>query len=223
MVFLSLKFEITMNKSPIYGLYVITDPILSPAGKVLQDAELALKGGANILQFRDKTTDWNTQLSLAKQLRQLCHDYNAIFIINDDIELAKQCHADGIHLGKEDDALEKARSELGENAIIGISCYNSLERAFEMQSRGANYVAFGRFFPSKTKPKAPQADTETVIAAKQALHIPVIVIGGITQDNAPELISAGANSIAVIQGVFAQNDIQAAANALSNLFPSHKS
>ena len=206
----------------IFGLYAITDPNLSPAGKVLHDAELALKGGVKILQFRDKTTDWNTQLALAKKLKTLCAQYDAIFIINDDIELARQSNADGIHLGKDDAALETARQTLGENAVIGISCYNSIERALEMQKLGANYVAFGRFFPSKTKPNAPQADLTTVKQAKQILQIPVVVIGGIDLHNAPTLLDAGADSIAVIQGIFAQDDIQAAAQGLSDLFPSHK-
>lgn len=206
----------------IFGLYAITDPNLSPAGKVLQDAELALKGGVKILQFRDKTTDWNTQLELAKKLNILCRQYAAIFIINDDIELARQSNADGIHLGKDDAALETARHTLGENAVIGISCYNSVERALEMQKRGANYVAFGRFFPSKTKPQAPQADLATLGKAKHMLQIPVVVIGGIDIHNAPTLINAGADSIAVIQGVFAQDDIRACAQSLSDLFPPNK-
>ena len=210
-----------MNAS-ILGLYAITDPNLSPAGKVLQDAELALKGGARILQFRDKTTDWNTQLQLAKKLCKLCSQYKATFIINDDIELAKQSNADGIHLGKDDVALENARKELGTNAIIGISCYNSLERAQEMQNRGADYVAFGRFFPSKTKPNAPQAEIKTLVQAKQNLDIPVVTIGGINIQNAPRLIESGADAIAVIQGIFAQADIKSAAKALSNLYQPNK-
>lgn len=207
----------------ISGLYAITDPTLSPAGQVVQAVHQALQGGAKIIQFRDKTTDWPTQLTLAKHIRKLCSDFDALFIVNDDIELAKQASADGIHLGKDDAALEKARQQLGEQAIIGISCYNSIERALEMQNRGANYVAFGRFFPSKTKPNAPQAEIATLIQAKQRLTIPVVVIGGITLENAPQLIAAGADSIAVIQGLFAQPEPQVAAAALSNLFHSHKS
>lgn len=209
-------------KQSIYGLYAITDPTLSPAGKVLQDAELALKGGANILQFRDKTTDWQTQLTLAKQLRKLCTQYNAIFLINDDIQLAKQSNADGVHLGKEDEILEKARSELGEDAVIGVSCYNSIARALAMQNRGADYVAFGRFFSSKTKPNAPQAQIETLVQAKQILEVPVVVIGGINLQNAPLLIESGADAIAVIQGIFAQPAIQSTAKALSDLYQPNK-
>lgn len=212
-----------VEHNSINGVYAITDPNLSPAGKVLQDAELALKGGVKILQFRDKTTDWHSQLALAKQLKTLCTTYQALLIINDDIELAIQANADGIHLGKDDAALETARQTLGNDKIIGISCYNSIERALEMQKRGANYVAFGRFFPSKTKPNAPQADVATLVQAKQILQIPLVVIGGIELNNAQTLIDAGADSIAVIQGIFAQDDIQAAAQSLSDLFPPHKS
>lgn len=206
----------------ISGLYAITDPQLSPAGQVVQDVELALKGGASVIQFRDKTTDWPTQLTLAKQIRALCQNYQALFIVNDDIELAIQSQADGIHLGKNDTALEEARAQLGPSAIIGISCYNSLERAQQMQNHGANYVAFGRFFPSKTKPNAPQASLDTLVQAKQRLDIPIVAIGGIDTHNAQSLIDVGADSIAVIQGVFAQRNIQASAQALSQLFHSDK-
>lgn len=205
-------------KKSIHGLYAITDPNLSPAYSVINDVEAALKGGARMIQFRDKTTDWDTQLKLAIELKALCEQYQATFIINDNIELTKASKADGIHLGKNDDSLEIARQQLGENAIIGISCYNSPDRALEMQQRGANYAAFGRFFASKTKPQAPQADLLTLTEAKKVLEIPVVAIGGIDESNATPLIDAGADSVAVIQGVFAQPDIERAAKQLQFLF-----
>ena len=207
---------------PIHGVYAITDPSLSPNQQVFHDVECALKGGTKIIQYRDKTSALSQQIQIAKQLKQLCSQYQALLIINDSIEIALASDADGIHLGKDDAALEQAREQLGADKIIGISCYNSIERAQQMQARGADYVAFGRFFPSKTKPEAPQADLSTLVQAKESLQIPIVVIGGITLDNASSLIEQGADSIAVIQGIFAQSNIESASQDLSNLFKAHK-
>jgi len=198
-------------KANFKGLYVITDPTLCPANTIIEQVTQALEGGAKILQFRDKTSDFQTQLTLSKQLKTLCEQYQAYFIVNDNIELAKQSGAHGIHIGQHDQTLLMARHQLGENCIIGVSCYNDLTLATNMQTLGANYVAFGRFFPSNTKPNAPQAEIETLIKAKRILDIPVVAIGGITAQNAPQLIATGVDSLAVIQGVFAQKNIQAAA------------
>ena len=202
----------------IHGLYVITDTKLMNEENIIDKVNQALKGGAKIVQYRDKVNPHQTKLKLATQLQQLCKSYQAWFIINDDILLAKQVEANGVHIGKDDDDILKARQILGENAIIGISCYNDLQRAKTMQNLGADYVAFGRFFDSKTKPNAPQADIATLNQAKQKLSIPVVAIGGITQDNAGVLIKAGADSIAVIQGTFAQENIQQSCQKLQALF-----
>lgn len=207
-----------MNQPSIQGLYVITDPSLSSNETIIADVEQALKGGATIVQFRDKASSEEIKLAIANQLRALCHRHHATFIINDSISLAKTCQADGVHIGKDDDDIELARQQLGENAIIGVSCYNDIERAMEMASRGADYVAFGRFFTSKTKPDAPAADINTLTIAKQVLPVPVVAIGGIDQQNASRLIDAGADSIAVIQGVFAQENIEESAQSLASLF-----
>lgn len=200
------------------GLYAITDPNLSPGLVVVEHVRQALLGGARIIQYRDKSSAFEQQVSLALQLKSLCSNQNALFIINDSIPLALACQADGIHLGKDDSSLIHARSALGDKALIGVSCYNDLTRAQQMQAMGANYVAFGRFYPSKTKPNAPQAEIATLIQAKQTLSIPCVAIGGITQHNAQPLIEAGANSLAVIQGVFAQANIRQAATDISQLF-----
>lgn len=178
----------------------------------------ALEGGARIIQYRDKISPFEQQVIFAKQLKKLCENHQAWLIINDSIELSIACQADGIHLGKDDCALDQARARLGEQAIIGVSCYNDLTRAQQLQRAGANYVAFGRFFPSCTKPNAPQANIATLHQAKQQLQIPIVAIGGITQANGQELIDAGADSLAVIQGVFAQPDIRQAAHDISRLF-----
>ncbi|HIE39903.1 MAG TPA: thiamine phosphate synthase [Thiomicrorhabdus sp.] len=198
-------------KANFKGLYVITDPTLCPTNTLIKQVTQALMGGAKIIQFRDKTSDFSTQLALSKQLKTLCEQHQAYFIVNDHIELAKQSGAHGLHIGKEDHDLHLARQQLGARCIIGVSCYNDLALATHMQTLGANYVAFGRFFPSNTKPNAPQAEIDTLIQAKKTLHIPVVAIGGITTHNAPQLIATGVDALAVIQGVFAQKDIQTAA------------
>lgn len=209
--------------SNISGLYAITDPTLCPNDNLLEQVKQAILGGARIIQYRDKTQPFSVQQQMALELAKLCRKFKVLFIINDSIELAQYCQADGIHLGKDDSAIQQARKALGEKAIIGISCYNSVERAMQMQVLGADYVAFGRFFASKTKPDAPQAEIATLIEAKQKLQIPIVAIGGINPQNAAQLITAGADSIAVIQGVFAQSNAQKAARSLSNLFQSDKS
>jgi len=203
----------------IQGLYVITDTDLMTEENIITKVEQALKGGTKIVQYRDKVNSEQTTLKLATQLQQLCQSYQAWFIVNDDIHLAQKVNADGVHIGKDDDDIHKARELLGSNAIIGVSCYNDLTRALQMQDLGATYVAFGRFFNSKTKPNAPQAELATLYQAKQCLHIPIVAIGGITADNAKILIDSGADSVSVIQGVFAAKDIQTESKKIQNLFP----
>lgn len=209
------------NSTPanLSGLYVITDTHLMNEQNLIEKVQLSLEGGAKIVQFRDKINNSATKLSLAKQLKALCQSYQAWLIINDDIQLAKQANADGVHIGKDDADIVTAKQQLGNNAIIGVSCYNDLARAKQMQDLGASYVAFGRFFPSKTKPSAPQAEITTLQKAKQSLHIPTVAIGGITANNAQTLIDSGADSVAVIQGVFAAKDIQAESQKIQQLFP----
>lgn len=207
-------------KTPLKGLYVITDPNLSSPNNIVDHVTSALKGGAKIVQFRDKTSDFSTQLTIAKQLKTLCDQYQAWFIINDNIELAQQSQAHGVHIGKNDSDLQSARNILGAKAIIGVSCYNDLSLALKMQNMGADYVAFGRFFPSSTKPNAPQADLQTLVEAKHSLSIPIVAIGGIDTHNANQLLATDVDSLAVIQGVFAQDDIQSAARQISRQFKS---
>jgi len=203
---------------PVAGLYVITDTQLMNQHNLIKMVEEALKGGAKWVQFRDKISDKSTKIELASRLKQLCQNYQAWLIINDDIQLAKNVNAHGVHIGKDDADISIARKILGPQAIIGVSCYNDLNLAKKMQTLGANYIAFGRFFASKTKPNAPQANIETLTLAKQQLNIPIVAIGGITTNNAQQLIDAGADSLAVIQGVFAQPNIQEQSHAIQNLF-----
>lgn len=212
------------NSNRLHGLYVIT-PDLSADHQGQQGirrleykTRLALQGGAALLQFRDKCSSDDNKKELATRLKLLCHEYGAVFIINDDVELAKTVGADGVHLGKSDCSLHRAREFLGEQAIIGISCYNRLELAQQAEQAGADYVAFGRFFRSNTKPDAVVADTRLIQRAKQVLEIPVTAIGGITVQNASGLVQVGADMLAVIEGVFGHEDVKAAAQSLCGCF-----
>ncbi len=200
------------------GPYAITDHQNLGIGQLLQDVEACLRGGANIIQYRDKSGDAIKRFAEASALLNLCNEYATPLVINDDIELAIGCGAAGVHLGKEDNALSKARDRLGTEAIIGISCYNNLDQAIEAELGGASYVAFGRFFPSQSKPEAIQADLSVLQAAKQKLSIPLVAIGGITPENGVALVDAGADMLAIIQGIFSQKDIRAATNQFSSLF-----
>jgi len=207
-----------LTHHPIAGLYVITDTQLMTHSNLISKVEQALKGGAQLVQFRDKTSDKASKTKLARKLKILCENYQAWFIINDDIHLAKDVQAHGVHIGKDDTDITLARELLGPKAIIGVSCYNDLARAIQMQNLGANYVAFGRFFTSKTKPNAPQANIETLTLAKQKLSIPIVAIGGINAQNSKLLIDAGADSLAVIQGIFSHSDIQERSQAIQSQF-----
>jgi thiamine-phosphate pyrophosphorylase len=198
------------------GLYVITDPALSD--DLLADVEQALLGGATLVQYRNKQADSSRALEEIETLLPLCRAASVPLLINDDVELASQSGADGVHLGRDDTRLEEARNLLGDEAVIGISCYNDLERAVAMQARGASYVAFGRFFSSLTKPQAVQAEIELLHRAKQQLQVPVVAIGGITAQNGATLIEAGADLLAVIHGVFGQADVRRASESFSALF-----
>ncbi|MEJ2621051.1 MAG: thiamine phosphate synthase [Candidatus Thiodiazotropha sp.] len=206
------------NKQIFQGLYAITDYKLCPPEKILPQVEAALAGGARIIQYRDKRQDRSRCAEQVRSILKLCKRSSAQLIINDDIELALATRAHGVHLGHEDSALTEARERLGSSAIIGISCYNRLELAMEAADQGADYVAFGRFFPSLTKPEAVAADPSLLVAAKQKISLPLVAIGGITHENGGQLIAAGADMLAVIQAVFGQPDVAAASRRLCALF-----
>jgi len=178
----------------------------------------ALNGGMRVLQYRDKHAEPGVKIRQARLLRGLCDEFGALLIINDDVRLAADCTADGVHLGRDDSALLAARKYLGDRALVGVSCYNQLSRAIDAADAGCDYVAFGRFFPSRTKPHAAQAEPELLEQARRRLSIPLCAIGGITLDNASTLIEQQVDMIAVIQGLFATRDIQQAARRYSDLF-----
>lgn len=198
------------------GVYALT-PACADTARLLAMVEAALKGGAAAVQYREKSGDAALRFEQASELLPLCRQYGAPLIINDDLRLADLADADGVHLGREDAGLGEARIILGPKKIVGVSCYQSLELAREAQARGADYVAFGSFYASSTKPQADRAPLQLLRDAA-GLKLPVVAIGGITAENAPELIAAGADAIAVISALFDAPDIEAAARALNRLF-----
>lgn len=200
------------------GLYAITDERLMAENDFLSKAEQALLGGARLIQYRDKNGDTEKRFNQASALKKCCQKHSALLIINDDIELADAVQAHGVHLGKDDTSIDKARQQLGSKAIIGISCYDQLELALGAEKAGADYVAFGAFFASPTKPHARTASLELLKTAKQQLQVPVCTIGGVTADNASTLIEHGADMTAVISDLFASDDIQARASHIARLF-----
>lgn len=207
-----------MSSAKLRGLYAITDETLIPEPAFVATIEQALRGGAAIIQYRDKSGNESKRLEQASALRSLCGEYNACLIINDDISLAEAVDANGVHLGEEDVSIEQARLMLGDSAIIGVSCYNQLQRAIEAQAAGADYVAFGAVFTSPTKPGARPASCELIREAKLQLEIPVCAIGGIDKSNVAQVIDSGVDMTALISGLFSEADICLTAEHISGLF-----
>ena len=201
----------------IAGLYAIVDSEIL-GDNVVGAAEQAVLGGARVLQYRDKKRSAKTRRQQAISLQRLCHGHQIPLIINDDVELALAVGAAGVHLGKDDVDITIARAKMGDDKIIGVSCYNELRRAQAAERAGADYVAFGSFYASRSKPDAVAASTELLVKAKQALSIPIVAIGGITVANAVPLIAAGADAVAVINGIFATNNYCKAAEQYAMLF-----
>ncbi|MCI0750079.1 MAG: thiamine phosphate synthase [Nevskiales bacterium] len=201
------------------GLYAITsEPICRDERTLLTAVEAACRGGAVLIQYRDKWNEAATRRRYARALADDCRRLQVPLIINDDPQLAADCGAQGVHLGAGDAPLTQARQRLGDRAVIGVSCGNQIERAVAAQVAGASYVSFGRFFDSRTKPGAPAADLALLYEARPHLQVPICVIGGLTPDNAGPPVQAGADLIAAVGGVFAAADIEAAARAYANLF-----
>jgi thiamine-phosphate pyrophosphorylase len=201
----------------ISGLYAVTPDGLDD-GPLLAKVEAALKGGARLLQYRNKIAGANLRTRQARALLALCRTHGVPLIINDDIELAAAIRADGVLIGRDDGDVAEARAMLGAQALIGASCYNEFPRADAAHRAGATYIAFGSFFPSDVKPGAVRAPLSLLRKAKQEIGIPVVAIGGINRTNAAQLVAAGADSIAVISALFSAPDVRTTAAALSALF-----
>ncbi len=199
------------------GLYVITNHQDADLATLLRDVEAALAGGARYLQYRLKQASRARRESEAQALLALSTRFNVPLIINDDLDLAVQLGC-GVHLGIADGDIALARDRLGPQAIVGATCHADLKLAQMAVANGASYVAFGRFFSSTTKPVAPPASLAVLTQARASLPVPICAIGGIDASNAPRVIAAGADLIAVIAGVFAKVDVKAAAQCLAALY-----
>lgn len=204
------------------GLYAITDSTLLPDEHLVSAVEAALRGGATLVQYRDKHATDRKRLQQAGDLQALCSNAGVPLIINDDPELAKRVGAAGVHLGQGDTSPAQARQLLGEQAIIGVTCHDSLELARKARESGADYLAFGRFYRSGTKPEAPESLPQVLTEAR-GLGLPVTAIGGITLENAEPLLLAGADLLAVIGGLFAGPlaETEQRARAFTRLFARH--
>jgi thiamine-phosphate pyrophosphorylase len=202
----------------VRGLYAVT-PDIADTSDLLVKVEAALAGGASLLQYRNKSASEPLRLVQARALLMLCREHGVPLIINDHLDLAVALDADGLHLGSEDGSLVKARGALGPDKILGASCHDRIDGAVTAVRAGASYVAFGSFFSSAVKPGAVHAPLSILRQAKQQLSVPVVAIGGITLDNAAQLLAAGADSVAVISALFSAPDVRAAARGFSQLFP----
>jgi len=206
-----------MNVFPPGGLYAITPSCYPDDQRLLDDCTAALRGGARLLQFRDKSGDRTWRLEVGKRLLDACRQHQVPLIINDDIELALQLGAAGVHLGQEDVTIAEARSVLPAGSIIGATCHNRLDLARSVAEQGATYLAFGSMFPSATKPGAVSCPPQILIAA-QSLGLPLVAIGGITLENGRLLIESGADYLAVIDALFAQGDVRGTAAKFASLW-----
>lgn len=210
------------------GLYGIT-PEWDDTERLVTAIEQAARGGMTALQWRRKTAQAHDGMVQARTVRQRCHELGVVFIVNDDWRLATIIDADGVHLGRDDSNIAKARTALGLDKLIGSSCYNDLDLARQAIDDGADYIAFGAVYPSAIKPDAVRASLDVIRAGRElaesslaaspsGTRVTVVAIGGITPDNATAVINAGADSIALISGLFGATDIQATASRCQTLF-----
>jgi thiamine-phosphate pyrophosphorylase len=199
------------------GLYAVT-PERADGARLLAEVEAALRGGCRLLQFRDKESSMPERVARARALRNLTARFGARLLINDDLALCRLVDADGVHLGRGDGDLVLARRILGPEKILGASCYADFAAAEAARRAGADYVAFGAAYPSPTKPDAQNAAVDLFFQAKNALTAGICAIGGITVDNAPPLLAAGVDLLAVITDLFSAPDIEARARQYQRLF-----
>jgi len=198
-------------------------PETEDTSELIAKVTAVLNGGAGVIQYRNKNSAYAMRREQCIELLACVRAFDATLIVNDSSKLALEVGADGVHLGMDDESVEKARNRLGQNRIIGVSCYNDLERARAAQAAGADYVAFGSFFLSPTKPAAVRASMNLLRSAKAELAVPVVAIGGINMDNAAALITAGVDALALVSGLFHSNEIEKQTRAYLQLFSNLKS
>lgn len=197
-----------LNKEQLRGLYVLTDATLTPNETILEQVERVLKSGVSVIQYRDKYASDEEAEKMCRRLQALCDYYEAVFIVDDRLDIAYRINADGLHVGVDDVSYEEARALLGEHKIIGVSCYGNLERAQKYANLGADYVAFGAFFPSPTKPNAGVVDHELLKEAKKVLNTPICAIGGINEANIELLSQYDIAMYSVISAVYHEDKIE---------------
>jgi len=201
------------------GLYVITDQKLIPRDRFIETVEKTIRGGAKIIQLREKDTPEEEIIRLGKELLKITRRYGIPLIINDSPKLAMEIGADGVHLGKDDTEISEARKILGGEAIIGVSCYGDIERGLQAEKEGADYLAFGTPFFTPTKPDRKTTPFEILKEAKRRIKtIPIFAIGGITKGNAKSVLETGVDGIAVITAVFSSPNPEEAARNLADFF-----
>lgn len=205
------------DRSALRGLYAITpDDNLLPRLSALVGSALA--GGTKLVQYRNKFAPTPLKRAQAAEMLRICRAADAKLIVNDDLWLAVEIGADGVHLGREDGDIRMARQALGPKRLLGVSCYGSLERAEQAAAEGADYLGIGSVFASVTKPEATRASLDLLADVKRRLDIPVAAIGGITINNVKQVIEAGADMVAVITDLFNTMNIQERAAAYQKLF-----
>lgn len=202
----------------IAGLYAIT-PDLADTELLCQMVETSILGGARVVQYRNKVADQKLRIKQSLALLEVCRKHEIPFIINDHVELCLSIDADGVHIGGDDGDIAAIKNMIGQDKILGVSCYGEFARAEAAEKAGADYVAFGACFPSSTKPNAPRAELDLFTQAKK-LNLPSVAIGGITLENAASVVEAGADAIAVIGELFKQehDKIRATAQQFSSIF-----
>ena len=199
------------------GLYAITDFSLLADDEVLSKTEHCLRAGLSLLQYRDKSDKQDLRIQRALALQDLCREFNTPFIVNDDIQLAASIKADGVHVGKDDTDIAAARDYLGP-VIIGHSCYNRLDLGRRAQKDGADYIAFGAFYPTISKSSVARATPDLLAKAKKEIRLPIVAIGGITPENGKVLIEKGADLLAVISALYGVEDTISAMDKFKPLF-----
>lgn len=202
-----------MKSNNYLELYAVTDRHWLGNQTLFDQVKEALDGGATCIQLREKQLDEENFLKEAIEIQKLCKEYHVPFIVNDNVDIAKTMHADGIHVGQSDMEALDVRKELGKDVILGVSA-QTVEQAKKAEAHGADYLGVGAVFPTGSKDDADDVSHETLKAICEAVSIPVIAIGGITQDNVKELAGSGIVGIAVISAIFAQKDITQATKDL---------
>lgn len=205
----------------IFGLYVIIDTQALKGRSHIEVASQAIRGGAKTVQLRDKLQSKKELLPVAQQLRNLCIEHNVLFIINDYLELALASDADGLHLGQDDLPIEVARKLLPIDKILGCST-TTVDQAITAESEGADYIAAGSIYPTSSKATAKVVGLERLLQIRQAISLPLVAIGGITKDNAAEVLAAGADSVAVISAVLGAESPEEAARQIAARFEVQK-